>query len=337
MAGAGWHEGAVVSATRQHRQAQRGFFATVYRLLHPASTRSSGGMVGYDERPSAERIRFRAAQHLGFAGNAIESVQEQADLEGQPRYQIDVNFMGLTGPSGALPRHYSEWMLERSRNKDHAMRAFFDLFNHRLISLFYRAWEKYRAASHYRVALGGKVDAVSQIHQAIAPERLPLARLYPGLFMLRNRSAQGLEQLLGQISGRRVHITQMQGSWHWLAIDEQTRLAGRLDPEAPLAQLGAGAALGQRVWDPCAGIQVALICGQGPVDDLLPNSAKMRLMRQVCQAYLGDQVSVRWALSTLRGKLPKAQLSTQAKSLGRGGCLLTRAERHPLPVTLTIN
>jgi type VI secretion system protein ImpH len=73
-----------------------------------------------------------------------------------------VSFLGLTGPSGVLPRHYTELMLNRIRAKDFSLRDFFDLFNHRLISLFYRSWEKFRLPLGYERSRsddpGGKPD-----------------------------------------------------------------------------------------------------------------------------------------------------------------------------------
>ena len=109
--------------------------------------------VGGDRGPHTEPISFRALPSLAFPPGQIAALQSNksgkaAADEGKPSFPLDmtVAFMGLTGPSGVLPQHYTSLLIERAhqRNKDHTLREFFDLFNHRAISLFFRAWEKYR-------------------------------------------------------------------------------------------------------------------------------------------------------------------------------------------------
>ena len=58
---------------------------------------------------------------------------------------MTVNFLGLTGPQGVLPLDYSLYAAGRERAGDHALKDFIGLFEHRIISLFYRAWAKSHA------------------------------------------------------------------------------------------------------------------------------------------------------------------------------------------------
>ena len=52
-----------------------------------------------------------------------------------------VNFMGLFGPNAPLPLHITDYARDREANaKDETLTAFLNVFHHRLISLFYRAW-----------------------------------------------------------------------------------------------------------------------------------------------------------------------------------------------------
>ena len=61
-----------------------------------------------------------------------------------------INFMGLTGPSGraAAVLHRADRRAAASARTARCS-SFFDIFNHRMVSLFYQAWEKYRFAIAY--------------------------------------------------------------------------------------------------------------------------------------------------------------------------------------------
>ncbi|MGA2433840.1 MAG: type VI secretion system baseplate subunit TssG, partial [Bryobacteraceae bacterium] len=113
-----------------------GFFQAV-RLLE----RLMGGVpAGRFARPQDEAVRFTVNNSLAFPASEIQAL---AIREGEPP-RMTVNFMGLTGPEGVLPLYYTQLVAERARAHDTAVRDFFDIFNHRTISLFYQAWEKYR-------------------------------------------------------------------------------------------------------------------------------------------------------------------------------------------------
>ena len=100
-----------------------------------------GSPVGHDVAPQKEVVRFSAHASLVFPASQITDVIQRLDAE-HPSVMI-VTFFGLMGPLGALPQHYTEMVAERNAVKDRVLQEFFDLFNHRLLSLFYRAWEKY--------------------------------------------------------------------------------------------------------------------------------------------------------------------------------------------------
>ena len=104
--------------------------------------------IGYHYRPSNEFVRFKSTNSLGFPLSGIKSYDSDSKA-------MHINFMGLSGQGGVLPDHYTELLLHCLHLNDTSLRDFFDLFNHRLISLFYRSWEKPRlyinySQTHYR-------------------------------------------------------------------------------------------------------------------------------------------------------------------------------------------
>ena len=102
--------------------------------------------MGRFSHPQSEVVRFGANPILHFPASAIH-VPARASRTARPA--MTVNFMGLTGPLGVLPHYVTELIAGRLRAATRALLDFFDIFNHRMISLFYQAWEKYRFTVAY--------------------------------------------------------------------------------------------------------------------------------------------------------------------------------------------
>jgi type VI secretion system protein ImpH len=115
------------------------FFAAL-RVLE----RMNAGRADHEEEAARflDGVRFRALQSLSFPPSEIWDITRPAGPE-RP-VEMTVAFLGLTGPSGALPRPYTELIIQRVQKRDFALRDFLDLFNHRLLQLFAAAGRKYR-------------------------------------------------------------------------------------------------------------------------------------------------------------------------------------------------
>ena len=145
---------------------------------------------------------------------------------------MTVAFLGLTGPSGVLPHVYTELLLERERAGDHTLAAFLDLFNHRLISLFYRAWEKHHVlvgprARRRTTASRAYLFALIGLGTPPAPRPARRSRTapcctYAGFFAQRHRPAVVLEALLARLLRTRPSRSSS-SSASWLALDPGDR------------------------------------------------------------------------------------------------------------------
>jgi type VI secretion system protein ImpH len=225
------------------------FFQAVrlLELLHP-ERRPIGRRAG----PLEEVVRFRSHLTLAFPASAIHSL-EPPDEESPAR--LTAAFLGLTGPSGVLPRHYTELLLERSRLKDFAFRDFLDIFNHRLLSLFHRAWEKYRFHVEYERALSrdDERDSFSDhLFDLVGMGTKGLRGrvrfgdeallLYSGLLGQHPRSADALQQILSDYFQKPIAVIQFVGQWLEITEENRTRLGAN-------NELGVSAVAGTRVWD----------------------------------------------------------------------------------------
>jgi type VI secretion system protein ImpH len=222
--------------------------------------------VGLDSIPANEAVHFRSLLSLTFPPSAIHEVIRPDD--GTVPAQMTVSFMGLAGLMGVLPRHYTELLLDRVRNKDFTLRDFLDIFNHRVISLFYRAWEKYRfpiayersrlfgrggydqfsLALFYLVGMGtnGLRDRLKFGDQALL--------YYSGLAAQQPHSTSALEATLSDYFSVPVIVKQFVGNWLVLEKPNRTRM-GKVEANN---ELGLTSILGSKCWDQQAGFRLVV-------------------------------------------------------------------------------
>jgi len=276
------------------------FFQAVRLLERVFPERAS---VGRDAHPADEIVRFRSRNSLTFPASSIHELSRAQDAG---LATMLVAFMGLTGPSGVLPRHYTELMLERERRRDHAIAEFFDIFNHRAISLFYRAWQKYRVPIAHEQAsrLGAVEDPFTQSLYAHFGMATPGLRgrlevedqtflFYAGLLAQQPRSAVALEGMLADYFAVPVKVGQFVGEWLPLTEEHRSRAgqAGRpgQDDRGAHNVLGRTAVLGRRFWDQQARFRLRL----GPLgfeqfSELLPSGRQFGILVQLARFFVGQ-------------------------------------------------
>lgn len=283
-----------------------GFFQAV-RLLQRMYPERAG--VGRFVHPSKEVVRFAANSVTAFPASQIQEMRWAG--ENQP--VMVVNFMGLTGPKGVLPLYYSELVRERLRQKDSTLYAFLNLFNHRMVSLFYQAWEKYRFTVAYE---RGERDRLSyhlldiiglgtrglQSRQAVQDDSL---LFYSGLLSLHTRSAMSLQHILEDYFEVPVEVEQFVGAWRPLARTDRCQFAeGRSFSE----QLGVGAVAGDAIWDQQSGARIVI----GPLTlkqymDFLPEGTAWQPLRAITRFFSGDEIDFEVQLLLRRDDVPACE------------------------------
>ncbi|MFC3151759.1 type VI secretion system baseplate subunit TssG [Litoribrevibacter euphylliae] len=301
------------------------FYQAVYLVEQQLSAEDKAWLsVGKDSFPNKELIRFKSDQHIGFPGRPITKAETRHQSDGKTALDMHVSFMGLTGSSGVLPMHYSELILQCIKNRDTAMRDFFDLFNHRLISLSYRAWKKYRIACHLEQGdesssgSEGLGDAFSRSLAALTGAENALGIYYGGFFNKVNRSSEGLRQLLTDYLGCRVEIHELEGRWVTLAKQDQTKLPSSSEWEGQYCRLGCEATLGSKVWDISSAIKVVVFPeGEKQVQQLLPGSELRKQLMMLLDNYVNDGVKVKLQITSKLDYLPTTKLGKNNSSLGQ--------------------
>jgi type VI secretion system protein ImpH len=227
------------------------FFQALRRIdcLYPGKPRLGKGL-----RPADDVIRLGQEPSMAFAPASLASFRLPAD--GRPA-RAEVRFLGLLGPNGPLPLHLTEYARTRLLNSgDATFVRFLDMFNHRFLLLFYRAWAQAQPAASLDRPREDRFTIYVGALEGIAGSRMrerdeigDFAKLFFAGWLGRQvRNRDGIAALLASYFRVGVVIEEFVGHWLHLPDRDQTRLcAGHAG--GPAAQLGIGVVLGARVWD----------------------------------------------------------------------------------------
>ncbi|EOI5776225.1 type VI secretion system baseplate subunit TssG [Cronobacter malonaticus] len=203
--------------------------------------------VGQAALPAEEAFRIGQRAHMAFAPREMASMDWR-----NGKVHLQIFGTGVWGAQGAMPLHFTELVYSRMENHDYALADFVDLFHHRALSLFYRAW----FISQDTATLDRKEDEKFAFYvgslagldlQEIADSSLPShARLTSTTHLV--REARNPDGLLGAIQDYfqvPVNIKEFVGQWIVLERCDQTQLGSS---DAAML-LGRGAILGETVLD----------------------------------------------------------------------------------------
>lgn len=317
-------------AVRQARALARAEFFQTVRAIIAAGAREGGGAVGDDTRPIDEPIAFRVSDGLRHPDAEIAALDRQRP--GGP-VAMTIGHMGLTGPLGVLPDHYSDLLVARRRARDPSMARFLDLFNHRAISLFYRAWAKYRLPVRFDEDGGRFADPFSRALAALAGiARLddPAMLAAAGPLGRRVRSAGALGRVVAALFDLPIAVEELRPRRLRIAPDERSRLGSACRPKGQFAALGRDVVLGEATWDVAGGFRLRV----GPLSlaDFAAFTdgadARRRLVDAVRTA-VGGGLAFDIQLVVRADEVPAARLAADAPPrLSRTGWLLATPARR---------
>jgi len=279
------------------------FFQAV-RLLRKLSSGRVG--VGRDRDPGREVVRFRSDLSYSFPVGDIRSLEE---AEGDAPHEMTVSFMGVATPSsfGSLPIPYVEEIRRLERDKDFALRDFLDLFNHRLVSLFYRAWERSRPAVLHDLGEQSAFESALLAAIGLSGSRIPLRLPFDrrellsraGLLAMQPAPASAIESLVESVFGIPTRVEQFVPGWCGIEQEDLTRL-GRAN-----ATLGESVNLGSEVRLYQSKFRIRL----GPMDlglyeSLLPGGDGFSRLSSVVQLAAGVELDFDFRLVLKAEEVP---------------------------------
>jgi type VI secretion system protein ImpH len=282
--------------------------------------------IGHSWSLAQDPVRFAQSPALDFAPSTLEAVRCQNPDRPPAVYS---RHFGLFGPNGPLPLCLTEYAHERIlHHNDRTFAAFCNIFHHRLLSFFFRAWADAHKAvncdrpedqhwSQFVASLVG-FGMDSLVGRDSVPDR---AKLYfAGRLVQQNRNAEGLAAIVQDFFGIPTEVWTFVGRW----LKLPPGCACKLGASPETGTLGATIIVGLRFWT----CQLHFRLRLGPMkfteyERMLPRGNSFRRLCDWVRYYVGDHYAWDVQLVLAKEEVPATQMG-KAGRLGWTTWLKTR-------------
>jgi type VI secretion system protein ImpH len=290
----------------------QGFYQTM-RLIEAAFP--DRPRFGRSTRPSQDAVRLGQEPDVVFAASTLARWEPREELP--PR--LLVAFFGLFGTDGPLPLHLTEFARDRKRlSRDPTLSRFADIFHHRALSLFWRAWADTRPTLSFdrprEDRFATYVGALMGLGMQSLRERDAMPDLtklhFAGRFANQTRPAEGLAAILAEFYTMPVSVACFIGAWLTLETRDRTRIGERKE----VASLGQSVLLGGRVWTRSEKFRI--VFGPLSLDEyerLLPGGSSFHTLVPIVRLYAGDTLMWDVNLILKRDEIPPIKLGQQGR------------------------
>lgn len=290
-----------------------GFFQAV-RLLECANPEKP--LLGTGVRPSDDVVRLEQEVSLNFSPSTITAYKYR---ESYSVPHLSTAFFGLFGPNGALPTHITEYAFQRLKHHhDPTFIRFVNLFQHRMFSLFYRAWANAQPTvnfdrpeeDRFKTYVGSFIGLGLESNQNRDDITDQLKLHYSGHFSCQAKHAEGLAAILHGYFGLIVEIEEFIGEWLDIPDDSICRLG---DSEQT-GCLGTTVILGDKIWSRQNKFRIIL----GPMGIelyklMLPTGDSLKKLVSIVKNYIGIELGWDIQLILKNKEVPQTCLNNTAQ------------------------
>jgi len=280
---------------------------TMFAFLRLLEARSGGARLGETVRIKEDPVRIVQELTMRFAPGEVAAAEDAGPL------RLHIENFGVFGCNGALPAPLTEYAAVREREDgDRVFIDFVNLMQHRMATLFYRAWasaeptvdfESFRSYLAALVGIGDRslaardhVEDDAKYHRA--------GRLAPAI-----KNLAGLEDVLADYFACDVRVEPFDPRWLDIPPGERSRLGA-----AGGSRLGVDANPGQRSWQ-CQ-FSFRIVVRNLRFErflDFLPGQRALEPLHDLVLLYAGLNLHWTLELRLAPGEAPQARLGGGGK------------------------